>query len=87
MPTVTGYPMPVGCCLINGGPVGEHQVRGKIKPGDTLLSVEDITPGTPPTRVDRTGEFSIHPTKGGTIVNTTTNTTGRYLHVLWHSAE
>lgn len=87
MPTITGFPTPVGCCLIPGGAIGEHVVQGKMKPSDTLLSVEDITPGTPSTRVDRTAEFSIHPTKGNTIVNTTTNTTGRFLHVLWQSTE
>jgi hypothetical protein len=87
MPIMSGFSQPVGCCMIPGGPVGEHRVQGKFKPGDTLLSVEDITPGTPPTRVDRTAEFSIHGTKGNTIVNTTTNTTGRFLHVLWASTE
>lgn len=87
MPTITGFSRPVGCALIKGGPVGEFTVAGKLKPGDTLLSIEHITDGSPPTRVDRTAEFSIHATKGNTISNTTTNTTGGYLHVLWASAE
>lgn len=87
MPTISGFSSPVGCALIEGGPIGEHAVPGKIKPGDTLLSVEHITDGTPPTRVDRTDEFSIHATKGGVIENTTTDTTGQFLHVLWSSNE
>lgn len=87
MPTITGFSVPVGCALIPGGPVGEHQVPGSIKPGDTLLSVEHITDGTPPTRVDRTSEFSIHATKGGVIENDTTDTSGAHLHVLWASNE
>ena len=49
--------MVVGCALIPGGAIGEHQVPGNLVPGDTLLSVEHITEGTPPTRVDRTAEF------------------------------
>lgn len=87
MPTISGFPTAVGCDLIPGGPIGEHVVRGNIRPGDTLLSVEHITAGSPPTRVDRTAEFSIHATKGGVIVNTTTITTGQFLHVLWAKAE
>lgn len=87
MPTISGFPNAVGCALIPGGPIGEHAVPGNIRPGDTLLSVEHITAGSPPTRVDRTAEFSIHATKGGVIVNTTTNTTGEHLHVLWAKAE
>jgi hypothetical protein len=87
MPTITGFSKAVGCALIPGGAIGEHRVPGDIGPGDTLLSVEHITDGTPPTRVDRTAEFTIHATKGGTIQNTTTNTTGGFLHVLWSRTE
>lgn len=87
MPTISGFPKPIGCTMIPGGPIGEHIVQGNIRPGDTLLSVEHVTFGTPPTRVDRTAEFSIHATKGGVIVNTTTVTTGQWLHVLWAKAE
>lgn len=87
MGTISGFPTPVGCAMIPGGAIGEHQVPGNMRPGDTLLSVEHITAGSPPTRVDRTAEFSIHATKGGVIVNTTTNTTGQFLHVLWAKAE
>lgn len=83
MPTDSGFSVPVGCDMIKGGPIGEHKVKGKLHPGCTLLSVEHITDGTPPTRVDRTAEFSITAGKHGTIQNTTTNTTGGYLHVLW----
>lgn len=83
MPTDSGFSKPVGCCLIAGGPVGEHRVRGRLHPGCTLLSVEHITDGSPPTRVDRTAEFSIVAGKANTIQNTTTVTTGGFLHVLW----
>lgn len=87
MPTIEGISSPIGCDLIPGGPVGEHKVKGNIAPGDTLLSVEHITDGTPPTRVDRTAEFSIHATEAGKIQNTTTDTTGDHLHVLWSKSE
>ncbi|MBB5987425.1 hypothetical protein [Sphingobium lignivorans] len=87
MPTITGFSRPVGCALIRGGAVGQHAVPGNLRPGDTLLSVEHISDGTPPTRVDRTAEFTVSASKAGTIVNTTTNTTGGWLHVLWAKAE
>ena len=87
MPTISGFSKPVGCAMIPGGPVGEHKVNGAIKAGDTLLSVEHITDGSPPTRVDRTAEFSVTAGKGGSITNTTTNTTGGFLHVLWARSE
>lgn len=87
MPTISGLSKPMGCDLIPGGPVGEHVVSGNLTPGDTLISVEHITDGTPPTRVDRTAEFSIHPTEANKVVNTTTDTTGTHLHVLWAKAE
>lgn len=87
MPTITGFSTPVGCELIPGGPIGEHEVNGNLGPNDTLLSVEHITDGTPPTRADITAEFSIHATKGGVIVNTTTDTTGGFLHILWSKVE
>lgn len=85
--TISGFTKVVGCCLIPGGPVGEHAVQGNLKDGDTLLSVEHITDGAPPTRVDRTAEFSITAGKGGVIENTTTDTTGDFLHVLWAKPE
>lgn len=87
MGTITGFSRPIGAALINGGAIGEHAVPGNMKPGDVLLSVEHITDGNPPTRVNRTAEFTIHATKGGTIVNTTTDTTGDFLHALWASEE
>lgn len=87
MPTISGFSRLVGCALIRGGPVGEHSVPGNLRPGDTLLSVEHITDASPPTRVDRTSEFSIHATRGGVIENDTTVTTGGFLHVLWAKAQ
>lgn len=83
MPTQSGFSKAIGCDIIPGGPVGEFRVSGNLRPGCTLLSVEHITDGNPPTRVDRTAEFSITAGKANTIQNTTTNTTGGFLHVLW----
>ncbi|RVQ76122.1 hypothetical protein [Sinorhizobium medicae] len=87
MPTISGFSKPVGCELIPGGPAGEHRLQGAIGPDDTLLSVEHVTDTSPPTRADITAEFSIHADKGGVIVNTTTDTTGGFLHVLWARSE
>jgi len=87
MGTISGFSRTVGCCLIPGGAVGEHVVQGNLAPGDTLLSVEHITDGDPPTRVDRTAEFAITAGEHNTIENITTDTTGDFLHVLWAKAE
>ena len=87
MGTISGFSGAVGCCLIPGGPVGEHVVQGNLVPGDTLLSVEHITDGAPPTRVDRTAEFAITAGKDNVIENDTTDTTGDFLNVLWAKAE
>lgn len=88
MPTITGFATAVGCAMIRGGVAGEHAVPGNLEPGDTLLSVEHITAGTPPTRVDRTAEFTISATKAGVVDNALgTDTTGGWLHVLWAKAE
>ena len=86
MPTISGFSKLVGCALIPGGPVGEHKVPGDIKAGDTLIAVHHITDGAPPTAVNRIAEFSIVAGKGGTIQNTTTNTNGGFIHVLWAKA-
>lgn len=86
MGTISGFSRVVGCSLIPGGAIGEHVVQGDLKPGDTLLSVEHITDGAPPTWVDRTAEFAIVAGKHNTIINTTTVTTGGFLHVLWAKA-
>ncbi|PHQ63539.1 MAG: hypothetical protein COC10_05575 [Sphingobium sp.] len=87
MPTITGFSHLVGCCLVPGKAAGEVAVQGNIRPGDTLLAVQHISPGTPPTCVDLTSEFSISATKAGVISNTTTNTTGGFLHALWLKAQ
>lgn len=87
MPTITGFSRRIGTALIPGNVVGEHKVPGNLKPTDTLLSVLHISEGSPPTGVSRTGEFSIHATKGGVIQNTTTNTSAGWLLVAWASAE
>ncbi|MBN9333869.1 hypothetical protein [Devosia sp.] len=88
MPTITGLSVPITCCTIPGGVAGEHKVHGNLKPGDTLISVERLTPGTPITRADLTAEFSISATKAGVVSNTGgTNTTGGFLHISWAKVE
>lgn len=87
MTTLTGFPTPIGSALIPGGAIGEHQVPGSLKPGDTLLAVQHVQAGSPPTATDLTAEFSISATKGGVVENITTDTTGGWLHVLWASEE
>lgn len=87
MPTISGYPAAVGCALVPGGAVGEVAVPGSLKPSDTLLSVEHIVAGTPPTRTDITAECSNSATKGGVIETSSTDTTGDFLHVLWSKTE
>ncbi len=87
MPTAIGISKPIRSALIPGGPVGEFRVPGRLNPACTLLSVLDVTDGAPPTAINRTAEFSITAGKAGTIQNTTTVTTGRYLHVTWSLPE
>lgn len=87
MPTISGFSRTIGCCIIPGGPIGEHVVKGDLDPDDTLISVEHIVDGDPPTRTDRTAEFSITAGKQATIENTTTVTTGDFLHVTWAKAD
>lgn len=83
MPTLSGFSKQIGSAVIPGTVIGEHKLPGNIKPGDTLLAVEQIQEGSPPTRTDRTAEFSITAGKGGSITNTTTNLTGSTLVVIW----
>ena len=83
MPTISGFSKPIRSTVIPGGPVGQHKVPGNLRAGHTLLSVEELTDGAPPTRVDRTAEFSITSNQNGLIQNTTTNTTGKFLLVTW----
>lgn len=83
MPTITGFSKAVECAVIPGGPVGNFNVPGSLQPTDTLLAVLDVTDGNPPSAVSRTGEFSITAGKANSITNTTTDTTGRFLCVVW----
>lgn len=87
MPTLSGFSKRIGCAIIPGGPIGEFRVPGNLGPGCTLLSVEHITDGAPPVSVERKAEFSIVAGKAETIINTTTVTTGGYLHVMWSSRD
>lgn len=86
MPTMSGFPVPVEGAIIPGRVVGEHAVPGNLKPGCTLLAVLQLTTG-PVAAVNVTSEFSITAGKAGTIQNTTTNFTGKWLYVIWASAE
>lgn len=83
MPTISGFSKPISVAVTPGGPVGQHRVPGNLRPGHTLLSVEELTDAATPTRVDRTAEFSITAGQNATIQNTTTNTTGKFLLVTW----
>lgn len=87
MGTQAGFSTPIGSELISGDVAGEHVLQGNLSPGDTLLAVDHVVDGTPPTRADLTGEFSITAGKQATIENTTTDTTGGFLNVLWAKAE
>jgi hypothetical protein len=86
MPTITGFSVPFECALVPGGPIGQFNVPGNLKPGATLLNVSKIVDGAPPVPTDLTAEFSITSTKAGTIQNTTTVTTGAFLLVVWAAA-
>lgn len=87
MPTISGFSVPVECAIIPGAAVGAHQVPGSLEPGDKLLSVLHITDGAPPAvTADLTAEFSITAGKSGIVTNTTTNTTGHFLLVVWAKA-
>lgn len=84
--TLEGFSVPVGSALIPGGAIGDHAVPGNLEPGDTLLAVLQITDGAPPVPVSRTAEFSIKAGASGVVTNTTTDTTGKFLLVVWAKA-
>lgn len=83
MPTISGFSRPIQTVIIPGGPVGQHNVPGNLRPGHFLLSVEELTDAATPTRVDRTSEFSITAGQNGRVQNTTTVTTGKFLLITW----
>ena len=83
MPTASGFSKPTKSAILPGGPIGEFRVPGRLNPACTLLAVLDVTDTAVPSAVNRTAEFSITAGKPGTIQNTTTVTTGRYLIVVW----
>lgn len=83
---LVGFSVPISTALIQGDVVGDHQVPGNLEPGDTLLAVLQITDGAPPVVVSRTAEFSIKAGDDGVITNTTTDTTGKFLLVVWAKA-
>lgn len=87
MPIINGFSVPTECALIGGDIAGEHAVPGNLEPGDTLLAVLQISDGPPALVADLTAEFSITAGKSGTIENTTTDTSGDFLHVCWAKAE
>lgn len=86
MPVITGYSVPVECAIIRGGAIGAHNVPGNLEPGDTLLAVVHVTDAPPAHSADLTAEFSITAGKSGVITNTTTDTTGHFLVVVWAKA-
>jgi hypothetical protein len=87
MPIINGFSVPLEDALIPGGVVGAHAVPGNIEDGDTLIAVLHITDGPPALAADLTAEFSITAGKGGSVTNTTTDTSGGFLLVVWAKAE
>ena len=87
MTTITGISVPIGSALLPGGAVGDHTVPGGLVPGDTLLSVLQLVDGAPVTATDLTAEFTIAADAAGTVTNTTTDTSGDFLFVVWARAE
>jgi len=62
-------------------------VPGGIVDGDTLLAVLHVTDGPPAVAADLTAEFSITVGAAGSVTNTTTDTSGDFLLVVWAKAE
>lgn len=83
MPVINGYSVPTEEAIIPGGVVGDYKVPGSIEPGDHLLAVIHVTDSPPAHVADLTAEFSIKAGASGTITNTTTDTTGHFLLVVW----
>lgn len=86
MPVMTGFSVPTEEVLIRGGVVGDHKVPGGLEPGDHLLAVIHVTDNPPAHVADLTAEFSIKAGASGTITNTTTDTTGHFLLVVFAKA-
>lgn len=86
MPIINGFSVPLEDALIPGGAVGAHAVPGNLEPGDTLVAVLHLTDGPPALAADLTAEFSITAGKAGSVTNTTTDTTGDFLLVVWAKA-
>lgn len=83
MGTISGFTRPISTAVIPGAAAGNHAVPGKIRDGDTLVAVTQVTDADPPVPTDRTAEFSISAGEEGQIENTTTDTTGDFLVVTW----
>ena len=83
MKSISGFSKPISMAIIPGGAAGELPVPGDIKAGDTLLAVTQITDGAPPVGADITADCSIVADKFGTIAAATTDTTGKWLIVVW----
>lgn len=86
MPVISGFSVPSECAIIPGGPIGDHKVPGALEPGDHLLAVIHLTDAPPAHVADLTAEFSIKAGASGTITNTTTDTTGHFLLVVFAKA-
>lgn len=87
MPTISGLSVPIATAVIPGGVAGAHAVPGGLKPADTLLAVLHVENGPPRAVVeDLTAEFAITAGAAGSVTNTTTDTTGDFLVVVWAAA-
>ncbi len=84
MPTLEGYPVPIGRAIVPGGAVGAFRPVPGINVGDTLIEVKHIS-GDLVTNVSLLADFTItdadEVTNGGAV-----DTTGNFLLVLWKEA-
>ncbi|MEL6485876.1 MAG: hypothetical protein AAFQ13_01850 [Pseudomonadota bacterium] len=87
MSTISGFSRRTGFAIIPGGEAGEHAVPGNIKAGDTLVAAIQLTDADPPVPTNRLSEFSIPASSEGLVENTTTDTTGDFVCLVWVSEE
>lgn len=78
--TISGFTRVVQSAVVPGGAAGAHSVPGNLDASDTLLSVKHVSNDLV-TNAELLSEFSISGT--GEVTNTTTNTTGDFLVVVW----
>ena len=84
MPTLEGYPTPIGMAIVPGGAVGAFSPVSGINTGDTLIEVKHVS-GDLVTNASLLADFTItdadEVTNGGIV-----DTTGNFLIVVWKEA-